>query len=355
MGARRVTGARALLAAPLVAAAGLAVATLLGSGPAPSAEAAAGGVAAAAPTTDGAGGSGAADGPSAAGSLELGAELFATQCSSCHGLDARGVEGRGPTLETEGGAAADFVLRTGRMPLAAPDLQARSGPVRYSEEEITALVAYVASIGDGPDVPVVDLAFGDVGRGGQLYRLNCAACHVASGAGAPIGGGREAPNLVSATPTEVAEAILVGPGAMPVFGSLTDTDIADIATYVRQLDEEGTTSPSSFGGAGPVAEGLAAFILGLVPLVALTRWIGAPKEGRDDPPPSDDLDDLAYPIDEREGDEHDDRRDGGQGDRRDGGPDGRRDGGPDDRRDGGPDGRRDGGPDEHEGAREVAT
>lgn len=215
----------------------------------------------------------------------LGAELFSKQCSSCHGLDGLGVEGSGPSLEHEGEAAADFVLRTGRMPLAAPNLQARSGPVRYSEEQIVALVAHVGSLGDGPAIPDVDTTGADVGNGGSLYRLNCAACHVASGAGAPIGSNRRAPNLVAATPTEVGEAILVGPGSMPVFGSFSESDIDDVAAYIEELDEQDTTAARRFGGAGPAAEGLAAWLIALVPLIAFTRWIGRPKAGRDHPDP----------------------------------------------------------------------
>jgi ubiquinol-cytochrome c reductase cytochrome c subunit len=211
--------------------------------------------------------------------LEYGAELFAVQCASCHGRDGGGVEDRGPSLFREGEASADFVLRTGRMPLPDPYTQARRRPVRYSEEQIVALVAYVGSIGDGPDTPSVDIGAGDVANGGVLYRLNCAACHVASGAGAPIGVGLDAPSLAEATPTQVGQAMLVGPGAMPVFGTFTPEEINDVAAYVQVLDDEDTTSPSRFGGAGPVAEGLAAWLLGLIPLVALTRWIGRPREG----------------------------------------------------------------------------
>jgi len=213
-----------------------------------------------------------------------GAVLFETQCSSCHGLDGRGVEDRGPSLESEGAAAADFVLRTGRMPLAAPNLQAKSGPVRYSEAEIVALVDHVAMIGSGAEIPEVDTSDADVANGGKLFRLNCAACHVASGAGAPIGGGRIAPNLVDSSPTEIGEAIVVGPGAMPIFGEFEPEDINDIAAYIETaLSEPDTTSARRFGGAGPVAEGLAAWLLALLPLVALTRWIGRPKEGRNRP------------------------------------------------------------------------
>ena len=193
------------------------------------------------------------------------------------------MDGRGPSLADEGRAAVDFVLRTGRMPLAAPDLQPNRGPVRYTEEEIVALVDFAGAFGDGPDIPDVDPAAGDLSSGARLYQLNCAACHVASGAGAAIGGGREAPDLMSSTPTEIGQAILVGPGAMPVFGTFSDADIDSVAAYVGDLQERKTTAATDFGGAGPVAEGLAAWLLALLPLIALTRWIGTPHEGRDEP------------------------------------------------------------------------
>lgn len=212
---------------------------------------------------------------------ELGAQLYATQCAGCHGVDGEGVENRGPSLIGEGEAAVDFVLRTGRMPAANTTEQVGAGPVRYDEEEIVALVEYAGAFGEGPEIPDVDPADGDLVAGGELYRLNCAACHVASGSGAAIGGGRQAPSLMSSTPTEIGEAIIIGPGAMPTFGSFTASDIDDVAAYVEYLQDEDTTALTAFGGAGPVAEGLAAWLLGLVPLIAISRWIGTPHEGRD--------------------------------------------------------------------------
>jgi ubiquinol-cytochrome c reductase cytochrome c subunit len=219
--------------------------------------------------------------PDPSAQQSLGAQLYATQCAGCHGVDGEGVEDRGPGLVAEGPAAVDFVLRTGRMPLATPNVQPVRAPVRYSEEEIVALVEYAGSFGIGPDIPVVEA--GDIARGGTLFRLNCAACHVASGAGAAIGGGREAPSLMPSSPTEIGEAILIGPGAMPVFGTFTAQDIDDVAAYIRDLQERETTSVPDFGGAGPVAEGLAAWLLGLLPIIAITRWVGSPHEGRDRP------------------------------------------------------------------------
>ncbi len=206
-----------------------------------------------------------------------GEDLFRTRCSSCHGVDGKGIEGRGPTLYGEGAAAADFVLRTGRMPLADPNLEATGGPVRFTEAEIVALVDFVGSLGDGPPIPEVDPSQGDLQNGGDIYRLNCAACHVASGSGAIIGGGRRAPNLMDATPTQIGEAIEVGPGAMPVFGEFTTQDVNDVAAYIGDLQDQRTTDVQALGGIGPVAEGLVTWLVPLAILIALTRWIGTPR------------------------------------------------------------------------------
>jgi len=81
-----------------------------------------------------------------------GRALYVSGCASCHGDDARGIPERGPSLRGAGALAADFYLRTGRMPLAEP----RDEPVRtrpaYSSGQIDDLVAYVGSLG-GPPVP----------------------------------------------------------------------------------------------------------------------------------------------------------------------------------------------------------
>lgn len=212
---------------------------------------------------------------------DQGAQLYTLHCSSCHGVDARGIEGKGPQLRTEGEAAVDFVLRTGRMPLADPQAHPKRGPVRFTEAEIRSLVAYVGGLGEGPAIPSVDPARGDVTRGSQIFQLNCAACHVSSGAGAPIGGGRDAPALMQASPTQVAEALVVGPGAMPRFDTFSQRDVDDVSAYVQHLQGDHPTNVWSLGGVGPVAEGLAAWLFALLPIVAVTRWMGSSAPGRD--------------------------------------------------------------------------
>ena len=72
---------------------------------------------------------------------------------------------------------------------------------------------------------------------------------------------------------------------MPVFGAMTEHDLDDLAAYVTDLQEENTTGVTSLGGVGPVAEGLAAWAIGLGAIVALTRWIGSPSDaGREREP-----------------------------------------------------------------------
>ena len=155
--------------------------------------------------------------------VERGRELFLTSCSGCHGAEGGGT-GDGPSLIGVGAAAADFQLSTGRMPLTDPSAQAVRKPPAFSPDEIDALVAYVASLGDGPPIPDVDPAAGDLAEGGTLFRLNCAACHSATGTGGALSYGDDAPKLWSATPLQIAEAIRTGPGQMPVFGPDTFTD-----------------------------------------------------------------------------------------------------------------------------------
>jgi ubiquinol-cytochrome c reductase cytochrome c subunit len=97
-------------------------------------------------------------------------------------------------------------------------------------------VAYVASLGDGPELPHVTRS-GDVAVGGNLFRENCQACHSATGAGGALSYGRNAPPLLQAQRLQVGAAMRSGPGEMPRFGrdAFDDQDVDDIAAYVRRL------------------------------------------------------------------------------------------------------------------------
>lgn len=221
--------------------------------------------------------------------LAQGRELYETGCSSCHGADGRGVVAedgsvRGPSLAASGEAAAYYYLATGRMPLANSEEQPVRKDPAYDDDEIAALVAYVGSLGDGPEIPAVDTSGADVAAGGETYRANCQACHSASGSGGALSYGRAAPRLSDATPTEVAAAVRVGPGQMPVFGpdTLTDDELNDLVAYVEYLDHPEDPGGLPIGRTGPIPEGFVAWLIGMVALLALVAWIGtrSPLRGR---------------------------------------------------------------------------
>jgi quinol---cytochrome-c reductase cytochrome c subunit len=216
-----------------------------------------------------------------------GRELYQTACASCHGPDPAGPSyyPRVPSLKDVGGAAAvDWALRTGRMPWKdnkGPAIE--RGEPRFNDEDTRALVDYIGKAVGDAQVPQVDVAQGDLQRGRQLYGQACAACHGMNGAGAALGGQNIAVSLQDVNPQDVAEAIKIGPGQMPVGGGLIDYEygtasstqqVNDIARYVESL----RTSPYNRGGApiggkGPVPEGFVAWVIGLGALILAARWI----------------------------------------------------------------------------------
>ena len=162
------------------------------------------------------------------------------------------------------------------MPLAVVGAQAVRKPPAYDQEQIAALVAYVASLGPGPAIPVVDVAGADVVNGGELFRANCAACHNAAGTGGALSYGHNAPSLLESTPVEVVEAMRTGPGQMPVFGedAFTDAQAADVAAYVTgALQHPDNRGGLSLGATGPVPEGFVAWIVGIVIIGSALRWV----------------------------------------------------------------------------------
>jgi len=202
--------------------------------------------------------------------VEAGAELFNQTCAACHGADGAGTS-NGPDIRASGAALTDFMLRTGRMPLAAPGFQAQREDPAFNADEIASLVAYVTSLGEGPPIPDVVTGGGDVGRGRELYTANCAACHGPAAGGGAVGGGFVAPPLAPASDLEVGEAVVGGPGPMPRF-SLDQQSLRDLVAYVAYLRNPPNPGGATAPAVGPVTEG---FIAGLVllALIVVARWI----------------------------------------------------------------------------------
>ena len=109
-------------------------------------------------------------------------------------------------------ARCRLLSQTGRMPLASPrDEPTRTRPA-FDQADIRALVAFVASFG-GPAIPTVDAAAGPL-AGHDLFALDCAGCHTIQARGGIVTGA-VVPALTQSTPRQIAEAIRIGPYAMP--------------------------------------------------------------------------------------------------------------------------------------------
>ena len=201
-----------------------------------------------------------------------GRRLFVQGCSSCHGYDAEGVKGAGPSLVGVGEEAADFYLRTGRMPLDRPGEEPIRTPSPYTPAQIRALVAYVGDLG-GPPIPEVNPEDGDLAEGQKLFTENCAGCHQVVGRGG-IMPGAVVPDLAAANALDVAEAVKVGPYVMPSFDQLDQSEIDDIAAYVGYIHHPEDKGGWGIGHIGPIPEGMVAWLLAGVALLFTIRLIG---------------------------------------------------------------------------------
>ncbi|MEJ3745282.1 c-type cytochrome [Actinomycetes bacterium KLBMP 9797] len=224
---------------------------------------------------------GAQDTPQLSAAAEEGKALFNQSCITCHGPNAQGVEGRGPSLIGVGAASVEFQVSTGRMPMARQEAQAEAKPPVFDDEQTRQLAQYVQELGGGPQVPSGDLRAPTsddeaIARGGKLFRINCSACHAFGGGGGALSSGKFAPPLNDVTDQQIYAAMLTGPQNMPVFGDnqLTPDQKKEIISYVQEaLNEDRDPGGWNLGRFGPVTEGLAIFLVGIVALVFAALWI----------------------------------------------------------------------------------
>ncbi|MEZ0164028.1 c-type cytochrome [Kineococcus sp. LSe6-4] len=223
--------------------------------------------------------------------IQTGKELFLANCSTCHGLDAQGgpvVDGKnpGPSLIGVGAASVDFQVGTGRMPLAQSGAQAPEvDKIRFSQEQIDQMAAYIASLAPGPAVPTEEqldtsgVSDEEVARGAAIFRTNCAMCHNSQGKGGALTAGKYAPDLTGTSAKHIYEAMQTGPQSMPVFNDNNispDDKTAIIAWLTDRGGEDTRPDPGglTLGSLGPVSEGLVAWIAGIGALIGVSVWLG---------------------------------------------------------------------------------
>jgi ubiquinol-cytochrome c reductase cytochrome c subunit len=217
---------------------------------------------------------------SSADDVTAGQKLFLANCATCHGISGHGGK-IGPTLVGVGAGAVDFQVGTGRMPLAGSGVpQAPRGKhVMFTNQEISNIAAYVATLGPGPAIPDSQdtNGQGSVARGNALFKVNCALCHNFAGSGGALSHGKYAPSLRNVTGKHIYEAMLTGPQSMPVFNdqNLTPTDKNDIISYLHDLDKNKNPGGLNLGNLGPVSEGMFVWIFGLGLMIGAAVWLGS--------------------------------------------------------------------------------
>lgn len=209
---------------------------------------------------------------------EDGKKLFQANCATCHGLDLQGTE-QGPSLYGVGELAVEFQVATGRMPLEAQAPQAPQKPVQFTEDQILAMAAYVQETSPGPTFPSEETLDGEgnVARGAELFRINCAMCHNVAGAGGALTEGKYAPALHETSALHMYAAMVTGPQNMPVFSdmNLSLEDKRDIISSLLFQQTAVSVGGFTLGSLGPVSEGLFIWIFGIGTLIAITVWITA--------------------------------------------------------------------------------
>ncbi|NYH50890.1 ubiquinol-cytochrome c reductase cytochrome c subunit [Nocardiopsis arvandica] len=247
-----------------------------------------------------------------------GKQVFTQTCATCHNYDGSGTE-QGPDIRAVGPAAVNFQVSTGRMPSMDPDTQMPRKPMAISEEALQNLIAYynaeIRTDDLGPDIPYdvpgeapqrdrfeseeayeaaveeYQTAYEayvqgaeDTDMGMRLYLTNCAHCHGWSGGGGALTDGRWAPEIHDASPRQIYEAMVSGPGAMPMFsdGVIEPQEKQELISYVKTLQSE----PDAGGifaleRVGQVAEGLIAWVVGLALIIACAIWITAKQRAHD--------------------------------------------------------------------------
>ena len=219
---------------------------------------------------------------------ELGAELFAGNCASCHGSMGQGISaprpgtgvgditGLGPDLRGVGALAPDFYLRTGRMPLSTPYEVPERHPPYFSDREIRSLSSYIASLGKGPAIPRPHPHGANLAQGLDLFTEHCAGCHQVVGEGGYVTD-TKVPVLKHATSREIAEAVRIGPYVMPRFSTrdISNHELNAIIAYVRQSDHPVDAGGLGIGHIGPVPEGMVAWAVAGFVLVGVCALIGA--------------------------------------------------------------------------------
>ena len=175
--------------------------------------------------------------------LKMGSRLFASNCSVCHGSDAKGAFGFPNLTDNDwrwGGEPETIKTsimggRHGVMPAWAEVI---------GDQGVADVAAFVVSKLDGRTLP--EGAKADVENGQKIFAANCVACHGPEGKGTPAMG---APNLThpqafiyGSSFAQLQQTIRYGrQGQMPAQAEIQGNDkVHLLAAYVYSLSQDGS-------------------------------------------------------------------------------------------------------------------
>ncbi len=211
-------------------------------------------------------------GQSVARAQSEGEELFNSTCAGCHQAGGVGIVGTFPPLAGNPAAAdADYVAsviregKSGPLEVLGESYDGEMPPVTsLSDDEVTAVVAYVVGIAGGGEAPPTgpettgtpaDPQDPDVSAGHDIFVGSnsldaggpaCAACHTAGEVGS-LGGSTLGPDLTDAVETYGGEAGLAAwlttPASqtmIPIFGDkpLTETEISHLVAFLADAPDQ---------------------------------------------------------------------------------------------------------------------
>lgn len=153
--------------------------------------------------------------------LDEGKQLYAAECSGCHGVDGSG--GMGPNIRASAQARGDqglfSVIRNGVSGMA---------PVMsLNDKRAWQVVGYVRTFGGSASD---EAAKGDPAKGKAVYATNgCAGCHAIAGQGS--GAGPELTRIGNSRAPRYLHDMLLNPGANPP----ADTALMERASFTGYL------------------------------------------------------------------------------------------------------------------------
>lgn len=195
-----------------------------------------------------------------------GDELYATHCSSCHGIDGKGGVGvpiaLPSFLDSVSNEYLEKTIRHGRPGRIMPAF------VSLSDAQVSAIVKYVRNWSDKP-VPVEDTTVikGDREHGKKLFADFCVQCHGDAGSGGKGTGvtfsrKRDLPIiapalsnagfLAAASDVMIRDTITLGREGTPMtsmlVAGLSEEDIDDIVSYIRSLEKTAAENEKALNG-----------------------------------------------------------------------------------------------------------